>query len=267
MHGPDDLRPILDACRQNCSGRFQLWERILSNLQPQTALEVGVWEGDFAAYILKKCPSIGTYWMLDAWRRLPEWNKPTNVDDDKFAQVYARAMEQTRFAESRVKVLRGTTVEMIDEIPDDSLDFVYIDGDHTLRGIAIDLINVWRKVKPGGYFGGDDLDENIWLQPKQYEPTLVFPFAVYFSEAMRAPIYALPFAQFLISKPMTSNRRHVFVDLVGSYGNQSVRNQVARPWRIIVRNVARQMATPGGRRRVVQNCMNAPVRMLRRKRL
>ena len=33
-------------------------------------------------------------------------------------------------------MLRGTTTEVIDRVPDRSVDFAYIDGDHTLRGIT-----------------------------------------------------------------------------------------------------------------------------------
>ena len=35
---------------------------------------------------------------------------------------------------------------------------------------------------------------------QQYEPTLVFPFAVYFAEAVGSRIYGPPHSQFLIEK-------------------------------------------------------------------
>jgi hypothetical protein len=47
-------------------------------------------------------------------------------------------------------VLRGRTRELINQIPDDSLDFAYIDGDHTLRGITIDLVRLLPKMREGG---------------------------------------------------------------------------------------------------------------------
>ena len=96
-------------------------------------------------------------------------------------------------------ILKGTTTNVISQINDESLDFVYIDGDHTLKGISIDLINTWDKVKKGGFIAGDDFCPSIWQHSINYEPTFVFPFAVYFAEAMNTTIFALPYNQFLIS--------------------------------------------------------------------
>jgi hypothetical protein len=54
-------------------------------------------------------------------------------------------MKKTEFASAKRVVLRGRTKEVIDDIPDNSLDFAYIDGDHTLRGITVDLIKVFPR--------------------------------------------------------------------------------------------------------------------------
>jgi len=125
-----------------------------------------------------------------------------------FKDVYAEALLKTDFAASRRIVLRGRTSAVIDQIPDQSLDFAYIDGDHTLRGITVDLIQVLPKIKDGGLIGGDDFVNKPWQDDAAYEPTLVCPFAVYFAEAMGFPFVALPHKQFLIQK---SCRRRVLI--------------------------------------------------------
>ena len=81
-------------------------------------------------------------------------------------------------------------------------------------------------MKRGGRVGGDDFSANIWYHSAQFEPTLVFPFAVYFAEAVGAPIYALPHNQFLIEKPRSTYRNFAFQDLVGVYGSQTLRQQM-----------------------------------------
>jgi hypothetical protein len=164
--------------------------------------------------------------MIDPWRQLPDWNKPLNVDNTTFDAVYREAMAAIAFARDRVTVLRGTTIEMIHRIADGSLDFAYIDGDHTLRGIAIDLMNAWPKLRTGGFLAGDDLSASIWQHAEAYEPTMVFPMAVYFAEAMRARIFALPYQQFLIEKPATADGHHELIDLAGHYGDTSLRRQM-----------------------------------------
>jgi hypothetical protein len=204
--------------------RIDLWQRFIEIGGVRHAAEIGVLRGDFAASILGQCQGIARYYMVDPWRSLEDWNKPANVSDDKFERFFAEAMEKTAPWESKRVVLQGTTVEVIDRIPDGSLDFVYIDGDHTLRGIAIDLINCHRKVRVGGWIAGDDFSRSIWQHPPSFEPTLVFPFAVYFAEAVGEPIYALPHDQFLIEK--RSGDGFEFHDLTGRYDDLSLRNQL-----------------------------------------
>jgi Methyltransferase domain len=201
--------------------RFDLWLRLLHSSPMECAAEIGVWKGDFAKVILSNFSNLTKYYMIDPWAHLPDWNKPFNVDNRTFEDVYVEALLKTDFASSRRKVLRSRTSAAIDEIPDHSLDFAYIDGDHTLRGITIDLIEVLPKVKDGGLIGGDDFVNKPWQHGAAYEPTLVCPFAVYFAEAMRLPFMALPHKQFLIQK--AAGAGFSFVDLVGTYSDLSLK--------------------------------------------
>ena len=187
-------------------------------------VEVGVYRGNFASQILRRCEAIEKYYMLDPWRHLDNWNKPANTEDDVFEQILAEARSRTDFAAEKRVILRGKTTEVVDEIPDGELDFAYIDGDHTLRGVTIDLIRLFPKVRDGGWIGGDDFCSTIWQRSTEYEPTLVFPFAVYFAEAVDARLYALPYAQFLLEKDET--QPFGFVDLTGEYGDVFLRDQL-----------------------------------------
>ena len=167
--------------------------------------------------------------MVDPWRSLEDWNKPANRSDEKFERFYGEALERTSAHEAKRVVLRGTTAEVIDRVPDASLDLAYIDGDHTLRGITIDLTRVFPKVREGGWLAGDDFTTEIWQHGNDYEPTLVFPLAVHFAEAVGARIYGLPHRQFLIEK--TADGDHAFTDLTGRYGDTGLRAHLARPGR------------------------------------
>ncbi len=193
LTAPDIARLIAGA-----PSRFDLWVRLLRTNPPDSAAEIGVWKGDFAKVILSNFSNLTKYYMIDPWAHLLDWNKPFNVDDRTFEDVYAEALLKTDFAASRRIVLRGRMSAVIDQIPDQSLDFAYIDGDHTLRGITVDLMQVLPKIKDGGLIGGDDFVNKPWQHGAAYEPTLVCPFAVYFAEAMGLPFVALPHKQFLI---------------------------------------------------------------------
>ena len=205
--------------------RLDLWVSVVNGMQARDVAEIGVYRGAFAARLLRDCPTIASYYMVDPWRHLDDWNKPANKDDDVFERFFEEALARTgAHAEKRI-VLRGKTTEVIDRVPDEALDFAYIDGDHTLRGITVDLVKVFPKVRDGGWIGGDDFSASIWQHGPRYEPTLVFPFAVYFAEAVGARIYGLPHNQFLLEK---TSRGYEFVDVTGRYGEIDLRGQLVR---------------------------------------
>lgn len=208
--------------------RLDLWLRILQLFEVRRMAEVGVWKGDFASELLRRRPELERYVMIYPWARLPDWNKPFNVEPEMFDAVHGEAMAKTAFAADRIEVLRGTTKAMAERIADASLDLVYIDGDHTLRGITIDLIRLLPKVRDGGLIGGDDFFANPWQHDRRFEPTLVCPFAVYFAEAMDLPLLALPGGQFVMQKRTGAGFR--FVDTTGGYADLGLNKLPPRRW-------------------------------------
>jgi len=216
------------AASSACSSRQDIWSQIIQQTQAKSFLEHGVLRGAFAEHILRHCQGITRYYMLDPWRHLDDWNKPSNNEQPKFDEIYAQAMSRTEFARARRIVLRGKTTEMIDEIPDAGLDIAYVDGDHTLRGIAIDLIRAYPKVRPGGILGGDDCTTTIWQHDEKFEPTLVWPFAAHFAESQGAPIVILPYDQFAIIKPSKPRRNFQVIDTTQRYGERALLPQISK---------------------------------------
>lgn len=214
----EELR--LQDIASSSTSRLDLWTRMLRVANVKVMVEVGVWKGEFAKQVLEQCEFIEQYYMIDPWANLADWNKPLNVNREVFDDVYAEAMEKTAFASKKKVVLRGRTKEVIDRIQDESLDLAYIDGDHTLRGITIDLIKLLPKIKELGFIGGDDFTNSPWEHDIRFEPTLVCPFSIYFAEAMNLPIVALPFNQFVIQK--TTDCSFSFIDTTGNYSNISL---------------------------------------------
>lgn len=210
------------ACRE------ETWSHILQEEHAECFLELGVFRGAFAEHILRNCPIISNYYMIDPWQHLDDWNKPCNFDQAAFDGIYAEAMARTEFAHDRRIVLRGRTTEVIDEISEQGLDAAYIDGDHTLRGIAIDLIRTFPKIRAGGILGGDDYTATIWQHADDFEPTLVCPFAAYYAESQGAPIVILPHNQFAIIKPLAPGNCFQVIDTTLSYGPRSLLSQVGK---------------------------------------
>jgi len=241
-------KSIVENVVSSSKSRIDMWIRLIDLAQIEKMAEVGVWKGEFAEATLRACPTVQRYFMIDPWRHLDRWNKPANVDDYAFEEIYDEALRRTEFASERRVVLRGTTREVIDDVPDRSLDLAYIDGDHTLRGVTIDLVACYPKVKPGYYLGGDDFCPTIWQHSTRFEPTMVFPFALNFAEAVGATIYCLPFNQFLMRKALNGKRQFVFIDFTGQYWDASLLPQVSP--RTLIARWAREMM-PGPLKKVL----------------
>lgn len=205
------------------ASRFDIWLHFIEARQVEQMAEVGVYRGDFAARVLGQCDYIKTYFMIDPWRHLDDWNKPANTNNNVFNRYLEETKAKTEQAAHRRVILRGRTTEVIDEIADESLDFAYVDGDHTLKGIAIDLVAIYNKIKPGGHIGGDDFTASVWQHSASFEPSLVFPFTVYFAEAVGATLWALPHSQFLMCK--NTVRQFQFIDTTGQYSDVSIKTQ------------------------------------------
>jgi hypothetical protein len=76
----------------------------------------------------------------------------------------------------------------------------------------------------GGILAGDDFCPSVWQHGLEFEPTLVFPLAVYFAEAMGCTIYALPYDQFAMLVERAGKRAFEFHDLTGHYRTTTVRD-------------------------------------------
>ena len=53
-------------------------------------------------------------------------------------------------------MVKDASSNVMNMFPDESLDFVFIDGIHTYDGVITDCRNYYSKVKKGGIFSGHD---------------------------------------------------------------------------------------------------------------
>ena len=56
--------------------------------------------------------------------------------------------------------MKMPSAEAVRWIPDDSLDFVFIDGNHSYENVLEDITEWTKKVKPGGIVAGHDYKED-----------------------------------------------------------------------------------------------------------
>ncbi len=80
------------------ASREVLWVDFLRAVDARSVAEIGVYRGAFAQRVLDTCEQITSYYMIDPWRHLDDWNKPANKTDDVFERFYTEAMTRTEAA-------------------------------------------------------------------------------------------------------------------------------------------------------------------------
>jgi hypothetical protein len=112
--------------------------------------EIGVKNGKHALEIVKNL-TLHRFYLIDCWAPYIEDNKiiydpPLYYDDvvDKFKNY------------ANVEILRGTSHNVSKGIPNNILDFVYIDACHQYEFVFADIVSWYPKVKKGGIIGGHD---------------------------------------------------------------------------------------------------------------
>lgn len=142
------------------SKRERVRRRLLENMpKGGRAAEVGVWEGVFSKRILDICEPVELH-LIDPWLYQPEFGntgfgrkKNENLMEQKYQDVCAAFAD-----DARVKVHRATSDEALAALPDASLDWIYLDGNHNAPFIDNDIALSLKKVKHDGIIAGDDFN-------------------------------------------------------------------------------------------------------------
>jgi hypothetical protein len=137
--------------------RDHFFPRMCKELGYKIGAEIGVDKGGFSNHMLSKS-DLEMYYCIDPWidnfgsGHLEGYFDP-NGGNRK--QECADQLQEFIDAE-RVELVQATGLEVSSEIPDNYLDFVYIDGDHSLEGIFYDIYAWTPKVRTGGIVAGHD---------------------------------------------------------------------------------------------------------------
>jgi len=151
--------------------------------------EVGVSQGRFTMFL---CAAMHEMQMtcVDRWEEQPD-NKGEGAEQyvgwkhNEFLERFKGICAD--YFPNRVRIMRMDSVDGAKMIEDESLDFVFIDDDHSFEG-ATRSINAWYlKVRKGGIVAGHDYDwptvqqavtaqgweqvvlfsDSVWVHPKK----------------------------------------------------------------------------------------------------
>ena len=115
----------------------------------------------------KSCKS---FKLIDLWAHQENYKDNANVHDKRQEELFTKTKENLAPWDSKTEYFRMYSTEAAERIPDQSLDFVYVDARHDYCGVTEDINAYYAKLRPGGIMAGHDyLDahEIKTLSPRQ----------------------------------------------------------------------------------------------------
>lgn len=120
-----------------------------------TGCELGTSYGFNLVYFLENLPNIKHVYAVDPY--MPYHDGPSGfVPQEVMDKVKELFLINTEVHRERVKFLNMTGDDAHTHILNDSLDYIFIDGDHSYEAVYKDLRNYFSKVKQSGIFSGHD---------------------------------------------------------------------------------------------------------------
>ena len=136
--------------------RFQLCADLLKEMNTEcVGVEVGVYSGSWSDYILGNT-SIGKIYQIDPYKNFSNNEYKDAMNQQNLEVVFKIAKNLLSKYEGRHEFLRGVSEDFINKFENESLDVVYIDGNHAFEYAKKDIELWYTKVKKGGLLIGDD---------------------------------------------------------------------------------------------------------------
>jgi len=135
--------------------RWDFLAELINEENLKVGYEIGVYKGDTMGRILERCPDIEWH-GVDPWVVCPEYTVAHSGMVWDHDANYEKSKEiQEQYGE-RCILHRATSVDAAEEVEDESIDIIFIDGLHTYDGVMEDITAWFPKIKPEGYICGHD---------------------------------------------------------------------------------------------------------------
>jgi hypothetical protein len=124
---------------------------LFAELGYTTGAEIGVERGLFTETLCKANPQ-ATIYAIDAWRAYSGYRE--HVSQGKLDGFYNEA--KARLRPYNCKIMRRFSVDAMEEFEPESLDWVFIDGNHVFEQVVADVAGWSKRVRRGGIVSGHD---------------------------------------------------------------------------------------------------------------
>lgn len=184
----DTKQFILDKYNLNENSKMPLdipksrWKEmgpLFKDLGFKIGAEIGVYKGQFLRTLCK-----GGFKMygIDPWEDYDNYNDYKGLDFNAFEQE-----SRDRVSSYDCTIIKKWSMDAVKDFKDESLDFVFIDGNHSLEFVIEDITAWSKKVRKGGIVAGHDYFRrntdkaihvkdavNTWIYCYKIKPLFIF---------------------------------------------------------------------------------------------
>lgn len=120
-------------------------------------IEIGTWRGEFAKKISNT--KLQKLYLIDPWKTQDYKGRWYSIPQVKMDKIYEN-VKKTFHDDKRIQIVRDFSENI--NFEKNSIDWIYIDGDHSYEKVKADLNKFYEFLKPNGYLIGDDYN---WKHP------------------------------------------------------------------------------------------------------
>jgi hypothetical protein len=135
--------------------------RLFKKLGFKVGAEIGSMKGWYASFLFAYITGLKLY-CIDPWEEYDEFVESHQTGQVKLNECFELA--QQRLKGRNVEFIRKYSMDAVKDFKDESLDFVYIDANHTFEYAVEDIAQWSKKVRKDGIVAGHDYWTSIEMK-------------------------------------------------------------------------------------------------------
>lgn len=129
-------------------------------------VEIGCYFGGSTIYLAEQIVKHGKdikIYAVDIFKNMIDIGTKS-IDGSIFPYFWSNVANRSTKVQQLIRPVMIPSPVVANAFPDESVDFVYIDGDHSEQGIIKDLNAWYPKIKSTGWLGGHDYNQKVQEQ-------------------------------------------------------------------------------------------------------
>jgi len=121
-------------------------------------VEIGSWKGKSSVYMAVEIANSQKEIQFDCIDPWPDWKPDGEYFETMCKNLYETFLNNIEPVKEYLKPIKMTSIDAVNQYEDESLDFVFIDGNHEYEYVFEDIKHWLPKVKKGGVLSGHDYE-------------------------------------------------------------------------------------------------------------